>query len=288
MLAGLAVSPAWATQLDQDDSGPGFSAITSGLEDAVLADFVADLRAKTVKGLQDVAIRASSTSRIELRVAELIMANTSARVIHCLACRENSAQKVPDLKRIARISGIRNFLEIQYDETPEHQTLRLTVVRAKDLKKVWEKTYFHDLQESRETRVWVVQERRISLFADAMGISKRTSGLMGAFGLGVRAQMAGWGLELGAARTTEQSMAFRLMIVKVWDLKSRPDDFWIGTGASDLTSSDSFGDSSWGWIVRAGYDWRFSRQWLAGLWMGDRPTSPAVGFQFGGRIGFVF
>gem|GEM_PF-3580669 len=275
----------WAAHSDEGDGvGPGFSAVASGLEDAVLADFVADLRAKTVKGLQDVAIRASSTSRIELRVAEVIMANTSARVIHCLACREGS----PNLKRIARISGIRNFLEIEYDETPAHQTLHLTVTRAKDFKKVWEKTYIHDAEESRETRVWIVQDRRVSVFGDAMAISKRTNGLMGAFGLGLRAQTSGWGLELGAARTTESSTAFRILAVKIWDLQSRPDDLWIGTGASALTASDSFGDSSWGWIVRAGYDWRFSRQWLAGLWMGDCPTSPAAGFQIGGRIGFVF
>jgi hypothetical protein len=261
--------------------GIGFNETHESQESAVLGEFAEDIQAGAVVGLKDLAIRASSDSRLELRVAEQIMAHSSTRVIHCLACREKNT----DLKRIAKLSNIEHFMEVQYQGTPEHQELSLRITRVKDGKEVWKKTYIHDDEEMRETSVEVVREPVITAFASGMILPKEVIGSMGAFGLGARIQRKGWGLEVNAFRSTEKDTLFHLLALKSWKMKTRADEFWVGTGAVFLTGNTR---TAWTWVIRAGYDWHFSRQWIAGIFAGDRPVSPYSGLEAGVRIGFIF
>jgi hypothetical protein len=253
----------------------------AGLEREVLGQFEVDLKAGTIHGLKDIAIRVSSDSMLELRIAELILQHTTHRVIHCLACRKDQT----DQKRIAKLSGIENFLDVRFEGDEVHQSLALRISRASDQKEVWAKTYAYDEEENVDTQVEVVRPIRFTGYVVGGWAPQELRGVMASYGLGFGAQYRGFGLELEDTRTREVNTLFHLMVAKIWKMKTREDQFWIATGASYLTSNAA---SNLGWAIRAGYDYRFSRQWTVGGYLGGQPWSRYSGIEGALRIGFIF
>lgn len=255
----------------------GFQSPEASQEDAVISQFVSDLNAKRVSGLKDLAIRTSNHQRVEIRVSEQIHGISETRVVHCLACRKDA--KPVDLKRIAKLSGIHHFLDLNYETSPEGQTLSMRITNANDGKEIWKKTYIHS---QIITDVEVIEGAKFKLQATPLFSPKEHSGMIFGYGLGVQAKFRGWGLESNVYRNLESNTVVNLLAMKFWKVSERNHQFWLAAGAN-YSHSD---EDHWNPLIRTGCDFQIDRRWTWGLFVGGRMGSRWTGVETGINLGF--
>ncbi len=131
--------------------------------DDLMSDFEYDLKNGNVSGMRDLSIRnvgmsenipASFKPHLELLVTEKIMKNLKTRMIQCLPCRAkrttvegdqlkfSSPETNPtELARIAKLSGIQNFLDIVFSYQPNGLILSMYVSEPESGSIVWSRSY---------------------------------------------------------------------------------------------------------------------------------------------------
>ncbi len=129
----------------------------------LLADFEYDMKNGNVQGLKDLSIRNVATSEnvppsfrnhLELVTAEKILATTKTRIVQCLQCRArkttlNQDQMIVstnemnpgELARIAKSSGIANFMDIAFSYQSNGMMMSLNITDAENGNVIWSHSY---------------------------------------------------------------------------------------------------------------------------------------------------
>lgn len=299
------------------------------LED-VMADFEFDLKNGNVQGLKDLAIRNIATSEnippsfkghLELLVTERILKTTKTRVIQCLPCKAkkttvagdqvviSSADTNPaELARIAKNSGIENFMDLAFTYQPTGIMLAMTINQPDTGAIIWSRSYnsessrasafrrgvdYSQTDEARKATEYApaIQYRAVVyyLFEPNVGTS---TGCLGA-GLRMverydnRKKEVGFELDYLKDATTLVSAAdpatvnlysgfnLTLLFLHTWNLFGDEESYNRVRGAVTVGLGGTFAGGFLGGLARAQYEWRLGKHYAVTATVGYRPAASA-------------
>jgi hypothetical protein len=293
----------------------------------VLADFEYDLKNGQVSGIKDMSIRNIATSEnippsfkqhIELLVTEKIIKTTKARVIQCLPCKAKKTtldgEKVivtspetnnSELYRIAKTSGISNFMDIAYAYQPSGMVLSMHTVDAETGSIIWSRSYnsetsrasafrrgedFTQIDAARKNEEYVPETRFILgvAYFNEPNIGTRTSAL------GIVARIVERydnrkkevGFELNyildtsaliggstVANNVWAGFNLTLLFVHTWNLIGEIENFNRPRGALVTSIGGTYAGGFLGALIRVAYEWRLAKHWSIDGILGYRPAS---------------
>lgn len=296
------------------------------LED-VMADFEYDLKNGQVKGLKDLAIRNIATSEnvppsfknhLELVTQERIMKNTKTRMIQCLACKAKRTQLDGDkvtissndtnpleLSRIAKSSGIENFMDIAFSYQPSGMVISYTINEPESGAVVWSRSYnsetsraaamrrgvdFSQVAEARKQEEYdpVVAYRGIIYYL----FEKNVSGYSGTLGFGFRMserydnRKKEVGFEFNYLRDTSSlvgsnsstagtnlydGLNVTLLFVHAWNLIGEVEAYHRVRGSVFAGIGGTYASGFLGALIRTGYEWRLGKHYAVSAVLGYRP-----------------
>lgn len=297
------------------------------LED-VLADFEYDLKNGQVKGLKDLAIRNIATSEnvppsfknhLELVTQERILKNTKTRIIQCLACKAKRTQLDGDkviissndanpleLSRIAKSSGIENFMDVAFSYQPTGMVLSFIIAEPESGAVVWSRSYnsetsraaamkrgvdFSQVAEARKQEEYdpVVAYRAIIYYL----FEKNVSGYSGTLGFGFRMserydnRKKEVGFEFNYLRDTSSlvgsnntatpgtnlydGLNITLLFVHAWNLIGEIEAYHRVRGSFFAGIGGTYASGFLGALIRTGYEWRLGKHYALSAVLGYRP-----------------
>jgi hypothetical protein len=300
------------------------------LED-VMADFEFDLKNGNVSGLKDIAIRhvatsenvpASFKSHLELLITERILKTTKARVIQCLPCRSKrttldgdqviitSPETNPaELSRIAKVSGIANFMDVAFAYQPNGIILSMYVTDPETGSIAWSRSYnsensrasafrrgvdFSQTDDARRmTEYTPTIQYRITLY---YLFEPNYSGQTGTLGVGLRMmerydnrkKEVGFeayyvkdastivGAPSGSAQPNLYSgINLTVLFMHAWNFIGEEENFNKPRGSINLGVGGTYASGFLGGLVRGGYEWRLGKHYSISATVGYRPSSTA-------------
>ena len=302
--------------------------------DEVLADFEYDLKTGQVIGLKDLAIRnvitsenipPSFKSHLELLVTERILKNTKTRIVHCVACRSRKAslegEKMvitssgadsAELQRIAKMSGIQNFMDIAFAYQPTGMILSLQISDVDTGATLWARSYNSettrasaqrrgvDYQELEDAKTRMEYQPTILVKPTIYTVlaPKAESGYASCLGFGVRMterydnRQKEVGFELNyyadVGSLTGQPGAkddknniytgfnLSLLFVHSWALFGSEENYNKPRGLIYGGIGGTYASGLLGGLIRAGYEWRLARHWSVTAFLGYRPKATVV------------
>ena len=301
------------------------------LED-VMGDFEFDLKNGNVTGLKDLAIRNLATSEnvptsfkshLELLITERILRNTKTRVIQCLPCRSKrtmldgeqvvitSAETNPvELTRIAKASGIQNFMDVAFSYQPNGMVLSMYISEPETGSIVWSRSYnsetsraaafrrgvdYSQVDDARkQTEYTPMIQHRIQVM---YMFEPNTTGTTGCLGLAYRIverydnrkKEVGFELDyfldsssiVGNNGTTSNTgdlwtgINATLLFVHAWNLIGEEENFNKPRGSIYAAIGGTYASNYLGGLTRAGYEWRLAKHYAVSANLGYRPTANA-------------
>ncbi|HUP55946.1 MAG TPA: hypothetical protein VM598_00735 [Bdellovibrionota bacterium] len=312
------------------------------LED-VLGDFEYDLKNGAVTGLKDLSIRniatsenipASFKSHLELLVTERVLRNAKTRMIQCLPCKARkttlSGDQVtissPDtnpaeLARIAKLTGISNFMDIAFGYQPTGIVLSMYIVEPESGAIIWSRSYnsetsraaayrkgvdFSQVDEARKQTEYqpVVQYRATVYYLFEPNV-EGTTGVLG-FGFRMmerydnRKKEVGFELDyllqsssiVGGTDDTTTSLYsglnLTLLFMHAWNLIGTEENFNLVRSSLFIGVGGTYASGFLGALVRTGFEWRLGKHYAVTPTVGYRPASTAfVGGTSVGSVGGV-
>lgn len=324
--ANEATTPAAAPQSNAVSSGETGTRNFYKVLDDVLADFDLDLKNSAVKGLRDVSIRNVATSEnvppsfknhLELLVSEHILKNTHTRMIQCVRCRARAAklsgenvvitspdQSPEELSRIARASGIQNFMDVAFAYQPNGMILSFYITEAETGNVVWSRSYNSETSRAAAVRRGVDYEQvdAVKSASEYMPTSQSRvilyyifepdfSGMSGNVGLGFR-QVERYdnrkkevGFELDYLRsgtslaggtsdkTIFAGLNLTMLFVHAWNLIGEEENYNKIRGSIYGAIGGTYASKYLGGLIRGGFEWRMARHWSVTTALGYRPPS---------------
>ncbi len=302
--------------------------------DEVLADFEYDLKSGQVIGLKDLAIRnvvtsenipASFKSHLELLVTERILKNSKTRIVHCVACRSRKAtlqgEKMVitsgeadsvELQRIAKMSGIQNFMDIAFAYQPTGMMLSIQITDADTGGTLWARSYnsestrasaqrrgvdYQDLEEAK-TRMEYQPTILVKPTLYTVMAPKAGSGYASCLGFGFRMterydnrqKEVGFEMnyysDIGAltgqpgAKDDKNNIYtgfnLTLLFVHAWSLFGNEENYNKARGLIYGGIGGTYASGFLGGLIRGGYEWRLARHWSVTTFVGYRPKATLV------------
>ena len=301
------------------------------LEDLV-SDFEFDLKNGDVTGLRDVSIRNIAVSEnvppsfknhLELAITERIMKNTKVKVIQCLPCKARrttvngdqvvitSAETNPqELSRIAKISGIANFMDVAFSYQPSGMVLSMHISDPETGGIHWSRSYnsetsrasafrrgvdYSQIDDARKATEYAatIQYRAILYYM----FEKNVSDTSGCLGVGFRMmerydnRRKEVGFELDyfkdaatlvgtqtlAAGTVNLWSGFNLtlLFMHAWNLIGAEENYNNVRGSAFVGLGGTYASGFLGGLVRGGYEWRLAKHWAVSANVGYRPSASA-------------
>jgi hypothetical protein len=298
--------------------------------DDLMADFEYDLKNGQVSGLKDLSIRniavsenvpQSFKSHLELTIQEKILKDSKTRMVQCLPCRakrttlngENVVITSPEsnpveLSRIAKISGISNFMDVAFSYQPSGMVLSMTISDPESGGIVWSRSYnsetsrasafrrgvdYSQIDEARKQTDYTptVQHRVIAYYL----FEKNVSGYTGSLGVGYRMverydnrhKEVGFELDyLKDASTIIGKQAdptnlygstnLTLLFMHAWNFIGPEENFNLVRGSFFAGIGGTYASGFLGALIRTGYEWRLAKHWAVSANLGYRP--PATPF----------
>ena len=302
--------------------------------DEVLSDFEYDLKSGQVVGLKDLAIRNIVTSEnvpnsfkshLELLITERILKTTKARIVHCVACRSrkttlngesmtisSAENNVPEMQRIARMSGISNFMDAAFAYQPSGMILSLQISDVETGTTLWSRNYnsqntraaaqrrgvdYADLEESKSRMEYqpTIQMRPTLYTVIAPKVGGGTATVMG---LGFRMmerydnRQKEVGFEMNyyadintltgkpeassSTRNIYSGFNLTLLFVHAWSLFGNEENYNKARGVVFGAIGGTYATGFLGGVIRTGYEWRLAKHWSFNVFAGYRPQSTVV------------
>jgi hypothetical protein len=305
------------------------------LED-ILGDFEYDLKNGQVTGLKDLSIRnvamsesvpPSFRTHLELVVTERIMKNTRTRMIQCLPCRAKrttvngdqviitSAETNPvELARIAKMSGISNFMDIAFAYQPSGMVLSLYITEPENGAVIWSRSYnsetsraaafrrgvdYNQVDEARRQAEYIPTiQYRVAVY---YLFERDYAAYTGCTGVGLRMverydnRHKEVGFELNylkdastfssATTTTTSSSSttglyagfnLTLLFMHSWNLIGAEENYNTIRGNIFTGIGGTYASGFLGGLLRAGYEWRLAKHWAVSAILGYRPPGTAL------------
>lgn len=301
--------------------------------DDVIADFEYDLKNGNVNGMKDLAVRniamsenipPSFKSHLELLLTERILRTTKTRVIQCLPCRSkktilqgdqvvvSSPETNPtELARIAKTSGIENFLDVAFAYQPTGMVLSMTTTQPDTGSVIWSRSYnsetsrasafrrgvdFSQTDEARKQTEYApaIQYRAIVYYLFEPNVGTTT----GALGFGLRAverydnRKKEVGFELNylmdsssivgssdaaAADTVNLygGLNLTLLFQHAWNLIGEEENFNRVRGSALIGVGGTYASGFLGGLIRGQYEWRLGKHYTVSATAGYRPSATA-------------
>ena len=301
------------------------------LED-VLGDFEFDLKNGNVSGLKNISLRnvamsenipPSFRNHLELLITERILKTTKTKIIQCLPCRAkktsvngdqvviSSAENNPqEMSRIAKSSGIDNFLDLAFTYQPNGVVLSMTTSDPETGSIIWSRSYNSEASRSSAFRRGVdysqVDDARkqteytptIQYRLTAYYLFEPDAGATtGTLGLGFRMmerydnRKKEVGFELDylkdssslvgspapAANTVAlySSLDLTLLFMHAWNLIGEEENYNHVRGSVNLGIGGTYASGFLGALVRAQYEWRLGKHYAVSATVGYRPLATA-------------
>lgn len=314
--------------------------------DDLMGDFEFDLKNGNVNGLKDLAIRniavsenvpPSFKSHLDLLITEKILRNAKTRVVQCLPCKSKKTTLSGDqviitspetnpaeLARIAKVSGIANFMDVAFAYQPTGMVLSMYISDPETGSIVWSRSYnsetsraaafrrgvdYNQIDQARKQMEYVptVQYRlTVYYFNEPNNFVARTSAL----GLGFRMmerydnRKKEVGFELNYIMDSSSiiggtnppanriniwsGLNLTLMFMHAWNLIGEEENFNRPRGSIFAGIGGTYASGYLGALVRGGYEWRLAKHWGVSANLGYRPASTAfVGSNEAGRVGGI-
>ena len=325
----IPAKPATSTLYRTTSTTRNFYEVLSDL----MGDFEYDLKNGQVTGLRDLAIRniamsenipPSFKNHIELVVTEKIITTTKSRVVQCLACRArtttlNNDQMVisandvnaNELSRIAKSSGIQNFMDVAFSYQPNGMVMSLYTVDAETGSVVWSRSYnsetsrasayrrgvdFSQIDEARRSNEYIpLIQYRVSLgYYNEPDLTSRAS----CIGLGFRMverydnRKKEVGFEMDYLKDTSSisgapatpaagtkgagvfgGFNLTLLFVHAWNLIGSEENYNSVRGTIFGAVGGTYTSGFLGGLVRGGYEWRLAKHWAVNTSLGYRPQA---------------
>jgi hypothetical protein len=297
------------------------------LEDLV-SDFEYDLKNGQVSGLRDLSIRnlavnelvpASFKSHLELVLTERLLKAAKVRMIQCLPCRARKTVLSGDqmvisgpetnpseMSRIARQSGIQNFMDVAFSYQPTGMVLSLYVTEADTGTVVWSRSYNSETSRTSAYRRGVDQSqiegmRSASEYLPVVqyratvyyGYQPDVSGYAGTLGIGFkmmerydnRKKEVGFELDyfrnansiVGATPTGSNDLYgglnLTLLFEHAWNLIGEEENFNRARGSILAGVGGTYASGFLGGIIRGGYEWRLAKFWAVTTSLAYRPQA---------------
>lgn len=301
------------------------------LED-VVGDFEYDLKNGNVNGMKDVAFRNIATSEnippsfkshLELLITERILRTTKTRVIQCLPCRAKktivqgdqivvtSPETNPaELSRIAKVSGIENFLDVVFSYQPTGIVLSMTITQPDSGSIIWSRSYnsetsraaafrrgvdFSQADDARKSTEYApaIAYRATVYFAFEPNLNSTT----GCLGLGLRAverydnrkKEVGFELDYfkdastlaGSVPATAgtvnlyDGLNLTLLFLHAWNLIGEEENYNKPRASVLLGIGGTYASGYLGGLIRGQYEYRLGKHYTISGTLGYRPSSTA-------------
>ncbi len=322
---------------DEVESARSFYSV---LED-LLGDFEFDLKNGSVSGLRDIAVRsivvnetvpASFKNHLELVISERLMKTAKVRVLQCLPCKSKktvvSGEKMmvsgpetnpQELSRIARQSGIQNFMDVAFSYLPSGMVLSLSLFDADSGAMSWSSSYNSETSRTSAYRrgvvpqsndgvrsasdyLPVIQPRVMIGYWHQRNVTESTGTLGIAFRLMERYdnRKKEVGFELGYFRNASSivgaetspdtdlysGMNLTLLFMHSWNLIGEEENLNQARGGLALGIGGTYASGFLGGLVRASYEWRLAKHWAVSANLGYRPSATKfVGSRAAGTVG---
>lgn len=302
--------------------------------DEVLSDFEYELKSGLVMGLKDLSIRHVVTSEnvppsfknhLELLITERILKTTKTRVVHCVACRSKKATmngesmvisspetNSAELQRIAKMSGIQNFMDVAYAYQPTGMVLSLQIADAESGTTLWSRNYnsettraaaqrrgvdYQELEEAKtKTEYTPTMQSKPTLYV-AM-LPKAGGGMATALGFGWRMmerydnRQKEVGFELNYFYDTGaligdpssqndtnniySSVNLTLLFQHAWSLFGHEENYNKARSVIIGGIGGTYASGFLGGVIRGTYEWRLAKHWTLDAFLGYRPKATLV------------
>ena len=301
------------------------------LED-VMADFEYDLKNGNVNGMKDISFRNIATSEnippsfkshLELLITERVLRTTKSRVIQCLPCRAKktivqgdqvvvtSPETNPaELSRIAKTSGIENFLDVAFSYQPTGMVLSMTITQPDTGSVIWSRSYnsetsrasafrrgvdFAQADEARRSTEYApaIQYRATVYFAFEPNVGATT----GCLGIGFRIverydnrkKEVGFELDylkdsstiVGSSTTSATTvnlysgLNLTLLFLHAWNLIGEEENYNRPRASILAGVGGTYASGYLGGLVRAQYEYRLGKHYTVSGTLGYRPSATA-------------
>ena len=303
--------------------------------DEVLADFEFDLKAGQIMGLKDLSIRniitsenvpPSFKSHLELLLTERILKSSKTRLVQCLACRSKKAtvsgenmvitsteNNVPETQRIAKMSGISNFMDIAYAYQANGMILSLQISDVESGSTLWSRTYNSQTSRATAQRRGVdyqeIEDSKSKMEYQPTVLYKPTiytimtpkaggSGYATALGLGFRmterydnrTKEVGFEMNyyydiasltgVSQAQTDPKNLYngpnLTLLFVHGWSVYGDEENYNKARGLVYGGIGGTYASGFLGGLIRGGYEWRLAKHWAVTTFLGYRPKGTLV------------
>ena len=325
---------------DNNDKDKKFRNFYQILEET-MADFEYDVKNGQVTGLKNLSIRNIGVSEnvppsfkqhLELVTSEKVVRNSKTRMIQCLPCKAKTATlsgenvvisttegNPAQLSRIAKQSGIENFMDIAFSYQPSGMLLSFYIVDAETGTVAWSKSYNSETSRAAAFRRGVdynqinpksdqveyaptiVYRPTLYYFYQA-NVGTYTSVLGFAFRMveryDNRKKEVGFELNymmdvntlVGATPTAGvvnlySGLNLTLLFVHAWNLWGDLENYNKARNSIFVAAGGTYATGFLGAIGRVGYEWRFGKHWAVPVSIGYRPAATA--FLSGASAGSV-
>ena len=301
------------------------------LEDLV-SDFEYDLKNGQVSGLRDLSIRnlavnelvpASFKSHLELVITERLLKAAKVRMIQCLPCRARKTVLSGDqmvisgpetnpaeMSRIARQSGIQNFMDVAFAYQPTGMMLSIQISDAETGTTVWTRNYNSentrlaaqrrgvDYQESDEAKIKMEYSPTVAvrpIIYTLMAPKAANSGYSTSLGLGLRVmerydnrhKEVGFEMNyyldvpklVGITQAPSNVWAkfnLTMLFMHAWGLFGDEENYNQTRGVIHAGVGGTYASGLLGGLVRGGYEWRFAKHWVLDAFVGYRPKATVL------------
>ncbi len=324
ILSGVASAADSKTDSKTEESARSFYTV---LED-LMGDFEYDLKNGKVSGLRDLSIRSivvnelvppSFKNHLELVLSERLIKAARVRVLQCLPCKarktvlrgekvvlsspENNPQ---ELSRIARQSGIQNFMDVVFTYQPGGMVLSLSIQDADSGTIAWTSSYNSETSRTAAYRQGInppensgtrsaseylpqVQYRISLIYGQQRNVDTSTGTLGAAFRMmeryDNRKKEVGFELSyhqnastlVGATADTTtdlySGLNLTLLFMHGWNLIGEEENLNQARGGVVVGVGGTYASGFLGGLVRAGYEWRLARHWAVSANLGYRPSA---------------
>ncbi len=315
--------PVKETKKDEDSKTRNFYEVLND----VLADFEYDLKNGQVSGIKDMSIRNIAMSEnippsfkqhIELLVTEKIIKTTKARMIQCLPCKAkrttlNGDQVVisspetnqSELYRIAKTTGISNFMDVAFAYQPTGMVLSMYTVDAETGSVIWSRSYnsetsrasafrrgedFTQIDQARKNEEYVPETRFFlgTAYLNEPNIGTRTSALAIMARLveryDNRKKEVGFEMDyildtsslIGGSTITNNVWSgfnLTLLFTHTWNIIGEVENFNRPRGGIVTAIGGTYAGGFLGALIRVSYEWRLAKHWGVDAILGYRPAA---------------
>lgn len=299
-----------------------------------MADFEYDVKNGQVTGLKNLAIRNIGTSEnvppsfkqhLELVSSEKIVRNSRTRMIQCMPCKAKSAtlsgenvvisstdSNSAQLARIAKMSGIENFMDIAFSYQPSGMLLSYNIVDAENGTIIWSKSYNSETSRAAAFRrgvdynqisnpnkdqieyapsvvyrptIYYFYQSNVGTYTSVIGLGfrmmerydnrKKEVGFEANYMLDVATLTGANAAEAPTTVNLYSGLNLTLLFVHAWNLWGEIENYHKVRNSIFVAAGGTYAAGFLGAIVRVGHEWRMGKHWAVPISLGYRPASSA-------------